>query len=128
MKLTLLPLLLFTLLNSSFAQQINVTVSNELEGGYGPGTIKAGNHYIRYFPIGSTNHLSYGFGWNKVRLGITAIQHDSNMVMLQNKPLSNGDRVYGPFFTDIRKINGKVYIIYHEIQEKNTIGNVMAVE
>ncbi|OQP59880.1 hypothetical protein A3860_35810 [Niastella vici] len=128
MKLTLIPLLLLALFNSAFAQQINVTISDELEAGYGPSTIKAGNHFIRYLPMGSTNHLSYGFGWNKVRLAITVIQHDSNMVMLQNKSLSNGDRVYGPFFTDIRKINGKVYIIYHEVQEKNTIGNVMAVE
>lgn len=128
MKLTLFPLLLLALINSTFAQQINVTISDDVEGGYGPSTIKAGNHFIRYLPMGSTDHLSYGFGWNKVRLALAVIQHDSNMVALQNKTLSNGDRVYGPFFTDLRKINGKVFIIYHEVQEKNTVGNVMAVE
>ncbi len=128
MRLSLFPLLLITLFNFSYAQQINVSISDELEGGYGPSTIKAGNHFIRYAPLGSTSHLSYGFGWNKVRLAIAVAQHDSNMIAQQTKMLSNGDRVYGPFFTDIKKINNKVYIIYHEVQEKNTIGNVMAVE
>jgi hypothetical protein len=128
MRLSLFPLLLITLFNFSYAQQINVSISDELEGGYGPSTIKAGNHFIRYAPLGSTNHLSYGFGWNKVRLAIAVAQHDSNMVALKTKMLSNGDRVYGPFFTDFKKINNKVYIIYHEVQEKNTIGNVMAAE
>ena len=103
-------MLLITFFNHSFAQQINVSISDESDkGSYGPWTIKASNHFIRYAPLGSTNHLSYGFGWNKVRLALTVIQHDSNMVMLQNKPLSNGDRVYGPFFTDIKKIIDKVY-------------------
>lgn|GEM_PF-5621113 len=129
MKSTLAFLIFFTFFNISFAQQINVTVSKELQAQVsGDGTVKAGNHFIKYRTIGSTNHLSYGFGWNKVRLGIEVVQYDSNMTELQKKSLSDGDRVYGPFFTDIQKINGKVYIIYHEVQEKNTVGNIMAVK
>ena len=111
MKLTFFPLLLLALINSTYAQQINVTISDDLEGGYGPSTIKAGNHFIRYLPMGSTDHLSYGFGWNKVRLALAVIQHDTNMVMLQNKSLSNGDRVYGPFF--YRSQENKWKSIYH---------------
>jgi len=117
------------LIHCSFAQQLNVTVSNELETkDYSAAIVKCGNHFIRYQPIGSSDHLMHGFGWNNTRLGIEVIQYDSNMVELKRVSFANGDRIYGSMFTDIKKINDKVYIIYHEVQPKNTVGNIMAVE
>ncbi len=129
MKSTLTSFLFIVFVNFSFTQQMNVAVSSELETqDYNAATVKVGNHYIRYRQMGSSDHLMHGFGWNKTRLGLEVMLIDSNMVELKRKPLSNGDRVYGPFITDIKKINGKIYIIYHEVQPKNIVGNIMAVE
>ena len=113
----------------SFSQQLKTTISEEYknEGGFWR-SVKTETGYIGYYTIGSTDHLSYGFGWNKVRLGIQVVQYDNNMRVIKRHDLSEGKRVYGPFLTDIKLINKKVYIIYHEVQEPNSIGNIMAVE
>lgn len=112
----------------SFSQQLKVTVSNKMDDSASVRNIvRVGDKIIYYNEIGSRDHLHYGFGWNKVRLGIEIVQRDTTGKVQKKVSLSGGDRVYGPIFTAIQKINGQVYFIYHETQEKNTVGNVMAI-
>jgi hypothetical protein len=112
----------------SFAQQFKVSFSDKMdENASNPNVIQVGSKIIFFNEIGSRDHLRYGFGWNKVRLGIEIVQRDTSGAGEKKVALSGGERVYGPIFTALRKINGQVYFIYHETQEKNTMGNVMAI-
>jgi len=129
MKKLLLTLLFVTFILIGYSQTIKSTISDEFRSSINTvNAIKTENGYISYFEIGTKDHLKYGFGWNKVRLAIRIVLYDNSMKEVKMVDLSEGQKIYGPIMTDLRQIGDKIYFIYHEIQEKNTIGNIMAVE
>lgn len=118
-----------TLANCCYAQKINVNVTAPTETKLGSGgMVRAGNHFIGYEYTGNADHLMHGFGWNKTKMGIDVFMYDTSLHLLKKQSLANGERIYAPMFTDMLEHNGKIYLIYSEVQEKNTLGNVMATE
>ena len=129
MKLFIVTLLFCFVTLLSYSQQFKSTISGEFENSKNwVKMIKTENGFIGYDEVGSRDHLMYGFGWNKVRLGLDVVLYDSSMKEVKRASLADKERVFGPFMTDMKKIGNKIYIMYHEIQEKNTIGNIMAME
>lgn len=113
-----------------YSQEITSSVSENFDlnlSDYSPAKVVSGNSIFFYRENGSRDHLMYGFGWNRVRLGITLVKIQG-INTIKTQAIADDKHIFGPFMTDMKKINGKIFVVYHQVAKKNTFGNVMAAE
>lgn len=125
MRLTLSAILCLLFLNTTFAQQFHVSLTEPTQTDFGFSSLAAPNG--GYIGIDRTAKNVSGLNWNRFRFTVTARLYDKDMKMIKESKLSNGDNVYSGFYSAFKKIGDTYWLIYVEPAEKSNIGNVMAV-
>ena len=125
MRITLSAILCLLFLNTTFAQQFHVSLTEPTQTDFGFSALAAPNG--GYIGIDRTAKNTGGLNWNRFRFTITAKLYDKDMKMIKENKLSDGNNVYSGFYSAFKKIGDTYWLIYVESAEKSNIGNVMAV-
>ena len=112
--LTLLFLLSFTVLS---AQEFHVSYSEEMNAEDGINPMPVGDEYIG-FNTGTKMQFAYTFKLDKVKYNILLRKYDSKMKMVKELKLSNGEKVYGPFYPYLLKYDNRPFFLYYQLGEK----------
>ncbi|SFW84978.1 hypothetical protein [Chitinophaga sancti] len=60
---------------------------------------------------------------------VTLLRYDKDMKVTKENKLSGGNNAYSRIlYSSLEKIGDKIWFIYVELDEKNNIGNIMAIE
>lgn len=111
------------------AQQITSTVSDQTNFAPLSKVFRFGSKYISIVQ-GETKNQMGRFKLSKEKFSVSLFMQDKQMKLTGSTPLSNGERVYGPFDASLQQINNKVYLVYFQMAEGDDAGpiHVMAGE
>lgn len=109
------------------AQRVSAVISAPEKDVFPDGNIVRAGNYLVGFDEGKLKgrFMLIGFDGTVDKLG--AIIYDTNMNVLKAIPLTEAASNHGPLFTDIQVVNGTPYIIYHQLRDKTSLGNIMAI-
>jgi hypothetical protein len=81
-----------------------------------------------YLGIEKRFDMASGFNWNKFRNSLAIVQYDGNMKRIKDVKLSSGQSVYSAYYSELKKVGNKYWLIYLEPTSGNDVGNIMALE
>lgn len=125
MRTTLSSILCLLFLNTTFAQQFHVSLTEPTQTDFGFSNLSAPNG--GYIGIDKTAKNVSAMNWNRFRNAITVKLYDKDMKLIKENKLSDGNNVYSNFYSAFKKIGDTYWFIYVEPAEKSNIGNIMAV-
>ncbi len=109
------------------AQRVSATISPPDKDVFPDGAIIRAGNYLIGFDEGKVKGRFMGFGFDGTIDKLGAIVYDTNMNVLKAIPLTEASNNHGPLFSDIQVVNNKSYVIYHEVKNKTSLGNIMAI-
>jgi len=115
---------------ASSAQKFTVTTSEPVTFTPHSQVIRYGNQYISMEQSDPILHTSFKFNLHKYKFHYKLYQQDKSMQLVKEVKLNNGDRVYGPFSSILKKIHQKLYFVYFNIDVDTDEGpiHLMAAE
>jgi len=103
----------------SLSQPFTVTASTPLDYDGASDLIPAGDGYLA-IDTDLKRKLVYTYKLNSPGHSITLLKYDKNMQLVKKTKLSGGKKVYGPFLSEIKNLNGKICLFYYQPGEEKT--------
>ena len=115
---------------ASIAQKFTTVTSEPVTFSPESKVIPYGNQYISMEKSNAILHTSFKFNLYKYKFHYKLYQQDKTMQLVKEVKLNNGDRVYGPFSSTLKKINQKLYFVYFNMDVDTDEGpiHLMAAE
>jgi hypothetical protein len=109
---------------ASKAQTFDIVLTERLKKASSDEIIPIGSNYIQVHPEYNRTMLPYGLGLRTVRAGFTIRKLNSQFDEILARPVSNGEKKYGPSLYQFYEINGILYLVFQELSPDNVLGSI----
>ena len=108
---------------SANSQEISFDKNNQTDFIPSSNVFKFGNKYIS-FAQGEVKNQMGRFKLSKEKFQLSLYMQDRQMKLIGSIPLSNDERIYGPFDASLQQINNKLYLVYFQMAEGDDAGPI----